>query len=145
MSVAFDNVELRALNAANIDYDLTFMQVPLCGCFVHAIIDLICIFGFFFAFLDCVRLCLILPFQFLECLVAVSEMMEKSDVVSLAIKVLPPPAIPSPSPATSSLFVPRPQYPNACAGGGAHASSDGGHRRQQAIYQAVACTGRHCR
>ena len=35
-------------------------------------------------------LCVILFLQFLECLVAVAEMMEKSDVVSLSIKVLTP-------------------------------------------------------
>ncbi len=36
-----------------------------------------------------VRLCVILISQFLECLVVVSEMMEKSDVVSLSVKVQP--------------------------------------------------------
>ena len=74
MSVAFDSAELRALNAVNIDYDLTFMQV--------ASRDV-------FWLWPGVRLCVILISQFLECLVAVSEMMEKSDVVSLSVKVQP--------------------------------------------------------
>jgi hypothetical protein len=32
LNVAFDNAELRALNAANIDCDITFMQVCLLVC-----------------------------------------------------------------------------------------------------------------
>ncbi len=71
MSVAFDNAELRALNAANIDCDITFMQV---WCFV--VLQTACglVREYFFS-------------QFLECLVAVASCMEKSDVVSIAIKV----------------------------------------------------------
>ena len=73
LNVAFDSAELRALNAANIDCDITFMQVGclLCACHVAGL-----------------RVILSLS-QFLECLVAVASKMEKSDVVSLAIKVQP--------------------------------------------------------
>jgi hypothetical protein len=76
LNVAFDNAELRVLNAANIDCDITFMQVRVCAAWSR------------------LQPRFLTPppplSQFLECLVAVAAKMEKSDDVSLAIKVSAP-------------------------------------------------------
>ncbi len=76
MSVAFDSAELRALNAVNIDCDITFMQVSRRFALVWPRVRL-----------RVMRLCVMRLSQFLECLVAVANKLEKSDVVSVAVKV----------------------------------------------------------